>query len=135
MQHINERTMRKLGVSRRELFETVERDALTALPADDWEFAEWRRARVNLDYHIEANDFLYSVPHALLRAEVNVRITARAVEISIAANASAPISAATLAASTAPTPTICPAPTGARRVDAGSVPPDGPAGSGRTPKA
>ena len=68
-------------VSRRELFETIERDALTALPADDWEFAEWRRARVNLDYHIEVDDFFYSVPHALIRAEVDVRITARMVEI------------------------------------------------------
>ena len=55
----------------------IERDALIALPADDWEFAEWRRARVNLDYHIEVHDFLYSVPHALIRAEVEVRITAR----------------------------------------------------------
>ena len=55
--------------------------ALIALPADDWEFAEWRRARVNLDYHIEVHDFLYSVPHALIRAEVEVRITARSVEI------------------------------------------------------
>ena len=39
----------------------MERDALNALPADDWEFAEWWRARVNLDYHIETHDFLYSV--------------------------------------------------------------------------
>jgi transposase len=81
MQRMNERPMRNLGLSRRELFETVERDALTALPADDWEFAEWRRARVNLDYHIEVHDFLYSVPHALIRAEVDVRITTRTVEI------------------------------------------------------
>jgi transposase len=81
MQRMNERPMRNLGLSRRELFETIERDALSALPADDWEFAEWRRARVNLDYHIEAHDFLYSVPHALIRAEVDVRITARTVEI------------------------------------------------------
>ena len=44
-------------------------------------FAEWRRARVNLDYHIEIHDFLYSVPHALIRTEVDVRITARTVEI------------------------------------------------------
>ena len=50
---MNERPMRHLGLSRRDLFETIERDALIALPADDWEFAEWRRARVNLDYHIE----------------------------------------------------------------------------------
>jgi hypothetical protein len=36
---------------------------------------------VNLDYPIEVHDFLYSVPHALIRAEVDVRITARTVEI------------------------------------------------------
>jgi len=81
MQRMNERPMRNFGLSRRELFEKIERDALNALPADDWEFAEWRRARVNLDYHIEVHDFLYSVPHALIRAEVDVRITARTVEI------------------------------------------------------
>ncbi len=81
MQRMNERPMRNLGVSRRELFEKIERTALIGLPAEDWEFAEWRRARVNLDYHIEIHDFLYSVPHALIRAEVEVRITARTVEI------------------------------------------------------
>jgi transposase len=81
MQRMNERTMRHLGLSRRELFEKIERAALNGLPAEDWEFAEWRRARVNLDYHIEVHDFLYSVPHALIRAEVEVRVTARTVEV------------------------------------------------------
>lgn len=81
MRRMNERPMRKLGVSRKELFEQIERGALQALPDDDWEFAEWRRARVNLDYHIEVHDFLYSVPHKLIRAEVDVRVTARAIEI------------------------------------------------------
>ena len=81
MQRMNERPMRNLGLSRRDLFEAIERDVLIALPANDWEFAEWRRARVNLDYHIEVHDFLYSAPHALIRAEVDVRITARTVEI------------------------------------------------------
>jgi hypothetical protein len=51
------------------------------LPAEDWEFAEWRRARVSLDYHIEVHDFLYSAPHALIRCEVDLRVTARTVEI------------------------------------------------------
>ncbi|HML13889.1 MAG TPA: IS21 family transposase [Xanthobacteraceae bacterium] len=78
---MNERPMRKLGLSRRELFERIERAALIPLPADDWEFAEWRRARVSLDYHVEVHDFLYSVPHALIRAEVEVRVTARTVEM------------------------------------------------------
>jgi transposase len=81
MRSMNERPMRNLGLSRRELFEKIERDALNPLPAEDWEFAEWRRARVNLDYHIEVHEFLYSVPHALIRAEVEVRVTARIVEV------------------------------------------------------
>jgi transposase len=40
---INDHVMRRLGVSRRHLFETVERPALATLPAEDYEFAEWRR--------------------------------------------------------------------------------------------
>ena len=81
MQHMNDRPMRKIAVSRRELFEQIERGALQSLPDEDWEFAEWRRARVNVDYHIEAHDFLYSVPDRLISAEVDVRVTARIVEI------------------------------------------------------
>jgi transposase len=78
---INAHPMRRLGVSRRELFESVERPALRPLPTEDYEYAEWRLARVNLDYHVEAEGFLYSVPHALIRAQVDVRLTSRTVEV------------------------------------------------------
>jgi transposase len=78
---MNGQPMRRLGVSRRELFETIERPALRPLPEVDWEYAEWRRARVSLDYHVEIGGFYYSVPHALLRAEVDLRVTAHTVEI------------------------------------------------------
>ena len=78
---MNDRPMRRLGVSRRELFESIERAALKPLPDADWEFAEWRLARVSLDYHVEVDGFYYSVPHTLIRAEVDVRITARTIEL------------------------------------------------------
>ena len=81
METMNGRTMRKLGVSRRELFEKIEREALSPLPETDWEYAEWKRARVNIDYHIEVEGFFYSVPHALIHAEVDVRVSARMIEI------------------------------------------------------
>ena len=81
VERINAHVMRRLGVSRRELFESIERPALRPLPDDDYEYAEWRLARVNLDYHVEAAGFLYSVPHALIRQQVDVRLTARTVEI------------------------------------------------------
>ena len=126
MQRMNDRPMRNLGLSRRELFVKIERDALIALPADDWEFAEWRRARVNLDYHIEVHDFLYSVPHALIRAEVEVRITARTVEIfhrgQTRRRPSAPLHGPQARHGPRPYAQLPPA---LRRVDAGSVPPVG----------
>jgi transposase len=78
---MNTRPMRRLGVSRLELFKTVERQALQPLPAADYEYAEWSKARVNIDYHVEAKDFLYSVPHQLIREEVETRVTQKVVEI------------------------------------------------------
>jgi len=81
VERINAHLMRRLGTTRRALFEAVERAALQPLPTTDYVFAEWRLARVNLDYHVEAAGFLYSVPHALIREQVDVRLTARTVEV------------------------------------------------------
>jgi hypothetical protein len=72
--------MRRLGLSRSDLFASVERPALRALPASDYEFAEWRLARVGLDYHVEIEGFYYSVPHELIRVQVDVRITSRTID-------------------------------------------------------
>ena len=81
LDRMNAHVMRRLGVSRRDLFESIERPALKALPVQDYEYAEWRLARVGLDYHVEAEGFFYSVPHTFIRAEVDVRVTARTVEV------------------------------------------------------
>lgn len=81
LERINDHVMRRLGTSRRQLFETVERPVLAPLPAADYEFAEWRLARVSLDYHVEVDGFFYSVPHALIREQVDVRATARTIEV------------------------------------------------------
>jgi transposase len=81
LERLNGRPMRRLGVSRRELFETIERPTLRPLPSAPYEYAEWRFARVGLDYHIEIERFFYSVPHTLLREQVDVRFTAHTIEV------------------------------------------------------
>jgi transposase len=68
-------------MSRRDLFESLDRPALMPLPDLDWDYAEWRLARVGLDYHVEADGFYYSVPHALIRAEVDLRLSERTIEV------------------------------------------------------
>jgi transposase len=81
LERMNGREIRRLGVSRRQLFETIERPVMQSLPEQDYEYAEWRFARVGIDYHVEAEGLFYSVPHALLREQVDTRITTRTVEI------------------------------------------------------
>ena len=78
---LNERPFQKTEGSRRSLFEDLDRPALKPLPADRYEYAEWRKARVNIDYHIQVDGRFYSVPHALARREVEVRLGTTTVEI------------------------------------------------------
>ena len=59
---LNTKIMRKLGKSRAELLETIERPALKALPAEPYRYAEWKRCRVAPDYHVEITGHFYSVP-------------------------------------------------------------------------
>src|SRR5829696_1293899 len=78
---LNERPFKKLPGSRRSQFEALDRPALQPLPAQAYEYAEWRKGRVGLDYHVEVDKHYYSVPHALLRQQLDVRLTEKAVEI------------------------------------------------------
>jgi transposase len=78
---LNARAMRRYGCSRRDLFERVERAALRPLPPTRFEYAEWRRARVNIDYHVALDGHLYSVPYRLVHEEVEARMTSDVVEL------------------------------------------------------
>jgi transposase len=77
----NDRPFQKLAGSRRSLFETLDQPALRPLPGTRYELAEWRTAKVNIDYHIAVDGHFYSVPYALVRAAVRVRLTASMVEV------------------------------------------------------
>ena len=78
---INAKVMRKVGNSRAELLETLDRPALSALPERPYSYADWKRARVAPDYHIEIAGHYYSVPSKLIREIVDARITSATVEI------------------------------------------------------
>ena len=82
LDELNARPMRTYGgQSRRDLFERLERGALRPLPPTRYVYAEWRQARVNIDYHVEVDHHYYSVPHALIHTVVEIRATAAMVEI------------------------------------------------------
>lgn len=78
---LNNRKMRHVNKSRRELFEELEKAALKPLPAGRYEFAEWKKATVNIDYHITFDHHRYSVPYQLVHESCDVRATATVIEI------------------------------------------------------
>jgi transposase len=59
---LNDRPMRGWNTTRRALFEQLDRPALLELPPTPYEYADWKRCRVNLDYHVEIEKHFYSVP-------------------------------------------------------------------------
>ncbi len=78
---LNARPFKNLPSSRRQLFEELDRPALKALPAQRYEFATFKTATVNLDYHVEVARHFYSVPYQLVGEKVEARLTATILEV------------------------------------------------------
>lgn len=77
---LNRRPFKKLPGCRRQLFEQLDRPAMKRLPAARYTYAEWKRARVHIDYHVEVEGHYYSVPYPLVKQELEVRLSAHTVE-------------------------------------------------------
>lgn len=78
---LNKRLMHSYGLSRQALFEQVDKPVLRPLPVQEFVLGQWKRAKVNLDYHIEVEGHYYSVPYYLVRCPVEVKVSENLVEI------------------------------------------------------
>lgn len=79
---LNDRPMKAYGqATRRDMYERLDKPALIALPKERYVYADWKKAKVNIDYHVEVNKHYYSVPHALRGEVVEVKQTATVVEV------------------------------------------------------
>ncbi len=81
LSELNQRPFQGRSESRQDLYEALDRPALKPLPAEDYEYAEWRHAKPGIDYHVEVDGRFYSVPHALVGQVLDLRITATTVEV------------------------------------------------------
>lgn len=81
LDRLNDKVSRHLGASRRQLFEQLDKPALKLLPVQPYVYAEWKKCRAGIDYHIAIDKHYYSVPYPLVQKELWARITARTVEV------------------------------------------------------
>jgi hypothetical protein len=78
---LNGKKMRAYGISRRELFEQIERSLLQPLPSIPYAYAEWRSCSVGVNYHVEFERNHYSAPFHLIHSQVELKSTERMIEL------------------------------------------------------
>jgi len=77
---LNQRPFKKLPGCRRSAFEQLDAPALRPLPATRYVVSRWKVVKVNIDYHVEFEAHYYSVPHRLVGAKLDVRVTGSLLE-------------------------------------------------------
>lgn len=78
---LNNKPFKKLPGTRYSHYTEIEKKTLKPLPCEPYVLSEWKKARVNIDYHIELNGHYYSVPYSFIHEAVDVRYTNTTVEI------------------------------------------------------
>lgn len=77
----NSRLMKKMKKSRRELFELWDKPHALLLPEKRYEYAEWKKAKVQFNYHIAYDNHNYSVPYTFVHKEVDIKATVSLLEV------------------------------------------------------
>jgi len=72
---LNQRPFKKLPGCRRSAFERLDAPVLRPLPVARFAISRWKSAKVNVDYHVKFDGHYYSVPHRLVSAKLDVRVT------------------------------------------------------------
>ena len=78
---LNCKPFQKLSGSRYSTFVELEKALLRPLPNEPYNVARWKKAKVNIDYHVEVTGHYYSVPYQHARREVEVRLSAATIEV------------------------------------------------------
>ena len=77
---LNQRPFKKLPGCRHSQFKQLDKPALNPLPNEVYQYADWKKARVHIDYHVELDGHYYSVPYSLIKQQMDVRFTEQVVE-------------------------------------------------------
>jgi transposase len=81
LKKVNSQAFQKLPGSRLSQFEKLDKPVLRPLPSIPYKFAQWKKAMLGPDYHIELDQHYYSAPYLFIRKKLDVRFTDQTVEV------------------------------------------------------
>ena len=78
---VNNKSFKQLKGTREEWFQSIDRPALSPLPKHAYEYIYIKKVKVNVDYHVQYEKHLYSVPHQLVGEQLEIHAKDKLVEI------------------------------------------------------
>jgi hypothetical protein len=81
LEQVNNKPFKQLKGTRQQWFESLDKPALQALPKQAFEFTDIKVVKVNVDYHIQYDEHLYSVPHHLVGEKLELHAKAFLIEL------------------------------------------------------
>ncbi len=81
LEEVNNKPFKQLKGTRREWFELLDKPVLSPLPKHPYQYTEIKSVKVNIDYHIQYDKHLYSVPHHLVGEKIELHAKANLIEL------------------------------------------------------
>ena len=78
---VNNRPFKQLKGTRQQWFESLDKPALMPLPKHQYQYTDIKTVKVNVDYHIQYDRHLYSVPHQLVGEKLELHAKDHLIEI------------------------------------------------------
>lgn len=78
---VNNRPFKQLKGTRQQWFESLDKPALLPLPRQAYQYTDIKTVKVNIDYHVQYDQHLYSVPHHLVGEKLSLHAKDQLIEI------------------------------------------------------
>lgn len=78
---VNNRPFKQLKGTRQQWFEALDKPALAPLPKHAYQYTDIKTVKVNIDYHIQYDRHLYSVPHHLVGEKLELHAKDQLIEL------------------------------------------------------
>jgi len=81
LNEVNNKPFKQLKGTRQQWFESLDQPALMPLPKQAYQYTDIKTVKVNVDYHIQYDQHLYSVPHHLVGEKLELHAKDKLIDI------------------------------------------------------
>jgi len=81
LEEVNNKALKKLAGTRKTWFDTIDKPALMPLPLHAYQYTDIKTVKVHIDYHVQYDSHIYSVPHQLVGEKIELHAKDNLIEL------------------------------------------------------